>query len=162
MNKVSNRIESLSIVASSRSVSYGFSTDVQVLNLRSSVLHQPENPDLIWSFNLFFKFSNPRRNLDSNAVWVWTCLGLKLQSLKALSVRLFLAQFQPYLSGGFWWDLFVNILSTPPITHNNPNIVNRIRSVTFFNWSAPMNCKCFFRTFIIYLMILNWLSQNFW
>ena len=85
MNKVSNRIESLSIVARSLSVLYGFSSWFKILEPKvhhlyeSSLLHQTENPGLIWSFNLFFKFSNPRRNLDSNAVWVWTCFRMKLE-----------------------------------------------------------------------------------
>ena len=81
--------------------------------------------------------------------------SLHLENL-TLSWRL-----QPYLSGGFWWDLFVKILSTPPKTHNNPKIANLIRSEFLFNWSAPMNWKRCFRTFIIYQMILNWRSQNF-
>ena len=72
MNKVS-------IVGSSLSFLLGFSTLTSGLPL---LLDRTENPDLIWFFNLCFKFSNPRRNLDSNAVWVWIFLRLNFQLLQ--------------------------------------------------------------------------------
>ena len=111
------------MIANSLSFLYGFSIlisrdprifEFRVLQLMNKVwnapLHQIDNPDLILFFNLFFKFSNPRRNLDFNAFWVWTFSRLKLELAFSSCQRCEVVQKDDYIDVDGCWRL--NVLAT--------------------------------------------------